>query len=256
MPAGPPEFKSPLGHSQAQFRDLFDPPMMFRETDLGRATNSGRCRVSSTAPEVTHAGVEGARDDVDPTRAALAVVLDAFADAGAAPREFLGDFIGTWLEQRRTEGCLDWRYYLVRYPCMREGGTGIYYGTAGVLGYSLCMLRRTQLNSWYRDPFLLAVLRESGVDEAVRDPWFTGTRLPPAGWNCSAAAPDCGRRSPASPSIRRISRRTGHFSRSCLPSATTWCMTATGSGSPSRSESFQAAPSSTSRTEFRSAPPC
>jgi hypothetical protein len=116
----------------------------------------------------------GARDDVAPTRAALEVVLDAFADAGAAPADFFADFFSPWLEQRRTEGCLDWRYYLVRYSCMREGGTGIYYGTAGVLGYSLCMLRRTQLNSWYRDPFLLAVLRESGVDEAVRDPWFTG----------------------------------------------------------------------------------
>lgn len=116
----------------------------------------------------------GARADVIPTRGALTVVLDAFSDAEAAPAEFLADFTGTWLEQRRMERRLDWRYYLVSYPCMREGGTGIYYGTAGVLGYSLCMLRRTQLNSWYRDPFLLAVLRESGVDEAVRDPWFTG----------------------------------------------------------------------------------
>jgi len=50
----------------------------------------------------------------------------------------------------------------VRYPCTREGATGIYYGIDGIdgiLGNSLCMLRRTQLNSLYRDPFLLAVLR-------------------------------------------------------------------------------------------------
>ena len=62
---------------------------------------------------------------------------------------------------------------------MRESATGIYYGIDGidgidgVLGSSLCMLRRTQLNSLYRDPFLLAVLRESGVGDSVKDPWFT-----------------------------------------------------------------------------------
>jgi len=71
-------------------------------------------------------------------------------------------------------GGVHWRYYLVRYPCMREGATGIYYGIGGVLGYSLCMLRRTQLNSFYRDPLLLAVLQESSVGESVKDPWFTG----------------------------------------------------------------------------------
>lgn len=121
----------------------------------------------------------GARDDMAPTRTALMVVLDAFTDAGVPPEEFLAGFTDAWQQQRRAEGRLDWRYYLVRYPCMREGATGIYYGIDGALGYSLCMLRRTQLNSLYRDPFLLAVLRESGVGESVKDPWFTGSPTTP-----------------------------------------------------------------------------
>jgi hypothetical protein len=116
----------------------------------------------------------GARDDVAPTRTALTALLKAFTDADASPEDFLTEFTNTWLNQRQAEGRLDWRYYLVRYPCMREGATGIYYGSGGALGYSLCMLRRTQLNSYYRDPFLLAILQESGVGESVKDPWFTG----------------------------------------------------------------------------------
>lgn len=116
----------------------------------------------------------GAREDLTATRTALTALLDAFSETGAPPGEFLDRFTNTWLQQRQTAKWLDWRYYLVRYPCMREGATGIYYGIDGTLGYSLCMLRRTQLNSLYRDPFLLAILQESGVGEAVTDPWFTG----------------------------------------------------------------------------------
>lgn len=116
----------------------------------------------------------GTRDDLAPTRAALTCVLDAFIDTGVPPKEFLAGFTDPWLQQRRAKERLDWRYYLVHYPCMREGETGIYYGTEGDLGYSLCMLRRTQLNSNYRDPFLLAVLRASEVAESVTEPWFTG----------------------------------------------------------------------------------
>lgn len=130
----------------------------------GSPTNDGVWRTLFT----------GASDDLAPTRTALMDVLDAFTGAALPPTEFLAEFTDTWLQQRMAERCLDWRYYLVRYPCMREGATGIYYGSNGDLGYSLCMLRRTQLNSYYRDPFLLAVLQASGVAESVTDPWFTG----------------------------------------------------------------------------------
>jgi hypothetical protein len=57
---------------------------------------------------------------------------------------------------------------------MREGESGIYHATDGKLGYSLIMLRRRRLHSKYRDPYLYAIWLESGVDEAVDDPWFYG----------------------------------------------------------------------------------
>jgi len=58
---------------------------------------------------------------------------------------------------------------------MREGESGLYVGLNGALGYSLCMLRKQQLNSYYRDPYLLAILRRSGAPgDAVVDPWFMG----------------------------------------------------------------------------------
>lgn len=76
---------------------------------------------------------------------------------------------------RAQAGHFDWRYYFVKYPEMREGTSGIYVTEGGELGYAVCALKRTQLNSYYRDPYLLAVLRQSGVDaHQVNDPWFTG----------------------------------------------------------------------------------
>lgn len=116
----------------------------------------------------------GSRDEMAATREALAVLLDAFAEAETEPRQFLATFMERWLTQCESDRRLDWRYYLVRYPRMREGSTGIYYGDRGDLGYSLCMLRTVQLNGYYRDPFLWAVVTDSGLDDAVKDPWFTG----------------------------------------------------------------------------------
>lgn len=57
---------------------------------------------------------------------------------------------------------------------MRKGRSGIYFGRDGDLGYSLCMLHRTQRNSNYRGPYLLAIWKLSGVGDRIEDPWFTG----------------------------------------------------------------------------------
>lgn len=62
---------------------------------------------------------------------------------------------------------------------MRDGCSGLYVGVNGVLGYNVCMLDRSQMNSWYRDPYLSAIHRESGVGAAVEDPWFTGYETEP-----------------------------------------------------------------------------
>lgn len=130
----------------------------------GSPTNDGVWRTLFT----------GTRDDLSATRSALTKLLDRFAGSELTPTAFLDDVIQDFLDERLESKNLDWCYYLVKYDCMRSGATGLYYGDHGKLGYSMCMLRRTQLNSFYRDPFLQAIWETSEVGDAVTDPWFTG----------------------------------------------------------------------------------
>ena len=72
--------------------------------------------------------------------------------------EYFEAVTGAWLSGRESSKVFDWRYYLVKYPSMRGGATGIYYGVDGKLGYSMCMLRTRRLSGYYRDPILLGDL--------------------------------------------------------------------------------------------------
>jgi hypothetical protein len=110
-------------------------------------------------------------------------VLERFLDEVGAATCPLSDALPL-IQQQGIEQCeevhaLGWRYYLVKYPSMREGDSGRYSGMSGSMGYVGCMLRMERVSSWYRDPFLLAVLRESGQEHAVHDPWFTGWETEP-----------------------------------------------------------------------------
>ena len=123
-------------------------------------------------------------------RASLArtrVVLGTFLDTLAASPDPVGvqleTIVDKFVADREAGAELDWRYYLVRYPRMREGNSGIYYGANHALGYELTMLLKTVQRSWYRDPYLYAIWRESGSPEEVSDrrspgggtgPWFIG----------------------------------------------------------------------------------
>jgi len=120
------------------------------------------------------------REALSATRSALAKLLDAIDD-GDDLKATLVAVQSEWLAQRETELDFDWRYYLVKYSAMREGGSGIYYSEGGALGYSLCMLRggTSTLNSRYRDPYLLAIWRNLGNPNDVEDPWFTGHETVP-----------------------------------------------------------------------------
>ncbi|MDP3212029.1 DUF262 domain-containing protein [Methylotenera sp.] len=79
-----------------------------------------------------------------------------------------------FLDQCVSSKTMDWRYYFVKYPAMREGQSGRYVGLVNKSGYSVCMLNKTVMRSYYRDPYLLAIWRKSGVGKAVDDPWFYG----------------------------------------------------------------------------------
>jgi len=119
-----------------------------------------------------------ARPQLATTREVLGRVLDAIVHA-VTVREGLDSITNQWLATKVEAEGLDWRWYFVKYKVMREGSSGIYVGSTGAIGYRLCMMRKRQMNSNYRDPFLLAVYRESGVTAALEDPWFTGYETEP-----------------------------------------------------------------------------
>ena len=116
----------------------------------------------------------GDRASLARTRAVLASFLDTLAASPDPVEAQLEAIVDKFVADRVARAELDWRYYLVRYPCMREGNSGIYYGADHALGYELTMLRKSVQRSWYRDPYLYAIWRESGSPEEVTDPWFIG----------------------------------------------------------------------------------
>jgi hypothetical protein len=122
---------------------------------------------------------DATRESLSTTRTGLGDFLDGLAGASSDAGGHFAAVMDAWLSEREKSKVFDWRFYLVKYPSMRGGATGIYYGVDGKLGYSMCMLRTTRLSGYYRDPVLLEVWRSSGVGERVRDPWFTGYETSP-----------------------------------------------------------------------------
>lgn len=116
------------------------------------------------------------RSNLRATSEVLGELFDAVSDSDGDSAATLFEIREQWLTRQDT---FDWRYYLVKYDAMREGKSGIYFAEGGIMGFRLCMLNKTQLNSWYRDPYLLAVWRETGLKAAVRDPWFMGYETDP-----------------------------------------------------------------------------
>jgi len=108
------------------------------------------------------------------TRDVLGQLLDEIASTQGNLRDILNDIQTRNIQLCERDKKFNWRYYFVKYPCMREGESGIYCARNGTMGFNICMLRRSQMNSWYRDPYLLAIFKESGVGDAVEDPWFMG----------------------------------------------------------------------------------
>jgi len=122
---------------------------------------------------------DATRERLSRTRTVLGGFLDGLAGVGGDAGKHFQTVMDTWLAEHENSKVFDWRYYLIKYPSMRSGATGIYYGADGKLGYSMCMLRTTRLNGRYRDPILLEVWAASEVGERVEDPWFTGYETNP-----------------------------------------------------------------------------
>lgn len=122
---------------------------------------------------------DATHESLSATRAVLGKFLDGLAEADNDVSGYLKATTSAWLSERENSKTFDWRYYLVKYPSMRTGATGIYYGADGELGYSLCMLRTRRLTGYYRDPILLEVWKASDAGEQVQDPRFTGYETNP-----------------------------------------------------------------------------
>lgn len=106
----------------------------------------------------------------------MARMLDALSTSEAGLPDALEQIRQTWL---REQDSYDWRYYLVKYDAMRRGKSGIYVAEGGRMGFGLCMLDKTQLNSWYHDPYLDAVQRTADVGSALEGYFHTGYETNP-----------------------------------------------------------------------------
>lgn len=113
----------------------------------------------------------------DRTRTSLLQLLDELSLLGGEPvRGRLKHVIDSYLSAQEERQQFDWRYYLVKYPAMREGLSGIYVSSEGEMGFSLCMLDRRRMSSNYRDPYLQAIVRKCNARSwsDIADPLFTG----------------------------------------------------------------------------------
>lgn len=116
-----------------------------------------------------------ARTPLEQVREPLGRLLDQVADHHGSLGDTYEQIITPWLEARERARQFDWRYHFVKYPAMREGTSGIYVTASGELDYDICAMKRSNLNSNYRDPYLLAIYRSLGIDSSrLEDPWFTG----------------------------------------------------------------------------------
>ncbi|MGW3547024.1 hypothetical protein ACWDHH_04495 [Janibacter hoylei] len=115
----------------------------------------------------------GDRDSLSRTGAVVEALIDDLSERGGHEVR-MTDVIADFVARRDEAKNLDWRYYIAKYPWMREGPSGIYYGANHTLGYEMTMLRKGVQRSYYRDPYLYAMWREANSPSEVKDPWFYG----------------------------------------------------------------------------------
>ena len=161
------------------FHTLFDNPSCWRELTgaLLAIDDYSRQKNRWTGYHFPHFGVlkgetpwrELFRDNKEQRFVnALMNLLDQFA---ASNNNFacLQTIQQNFLQQCKTSKKMDWRYYCVKYPAMREGASGRY--AISPSGYSICMLKNPSMRGYYRDPYLLAVWRASKLGDILADPW-------------------------------------------------------------------------------------
>jgi len=141
--------------------------------DYSRRYNrwTGHCMADMGAPKnldswrLLFRGKKG--ETAHPTSEPLMALLDTVT-TGATLQEVVDSY------SNDTATPKDWRYYLVKYDIMREGASGRYtFSKNG--GYQACMLNHSRMSSYYYDPYLLAIVGQTQVDEK---------RIANQGWPC------------------------------------------------------------------------
>jgi hypothetical protein len=149
--------------------------------DYSRQLNNRFFQLGSAASEAPWRDVltRSGRSSIARTRDILGRLLDELAQTNGNELDIFAEVQVRWLMGCEARAELDWRYYFVKYPIMRQGRSGRYVGWRGSLGYLVCMLDKLQMNSNYRDPYLSAIHLESGVGQAVENPKFYGYETQP-----------------------------------------------------------------------------
>lgn len=146
----------------------------FRERDDHRARLFGSATSDTAWRELF---TRGPRREQSNLRDALGRLLDDVAAHGGDVAAALRNIQQRFLDLREAGPRLDWRYHFVKYPTMRSGSAGVYFGQhlgRGDFGYSICMPRGQDMRSFHRDVFLFTVWETSGVGDAVQRLWFEG----------------------------------------------------------------------------------
>lgn len=138
-----------------------------RFSDFGSLKNPEPWRVLLTGSKMPH------------LISILMNLLDRVTDANNN-LEYLQTIQEEFVQHCTNKMEFDWRYYFVKYPSMRKGLSGRYVGIVNEIGgYSVCMLDKIQMNSYYRDPYLEAICDMSRVNESINSLWFYGYETEP-----------------------------------------------------------------------------
>ncbi|MGP4802151.1 DUF262 domain-containing protein [Agrobacterium cavarae] len=167
---------------QAMFKQCFDSRELWPDlaTGLLAIGNYSRLKGSrfyfGSGLETSWREVLTGRNHIEAseTRRVLANLLDKLSQSSTDPKATIVNIVDSFLTTGPGIAGHDWRRYMVRYAMMRAGKSGIYVSADQALGYCLCMLDKTQLNSYYRDPLLSAVVKEAGAPEDRIREWFSG----------------------------------------------------------------------------------
>lgn len=100
--------------------------------------------------------------------AALGTLLDELPASASSMADVLEAIRSEWIASHAGQAGLDWRYYMVKYPAMRSGASGVFRGRPeGELGYTIWSLDKENMLGSFRDPYLRAMTERSGLGESA-----------------------------------------------------------------------------------------